>query len=82
MTGLLHFTIFLCGVAATAAVIGIYCYISNCIENYTSEKIKETLEEMKNCPEDSLGKTAMCTNDEDGKMYVFNINNNTKYFFR
>ena len=47
MTGLLHFTIFLCGVAATAAVIGIYCYISNCIENYTSEKIKETLEEMK-----------------------------------
>ena len=48
MTGLLHFTIFLCGVAATAAVIGIYCYISNCIETYTSEKIKETLEEMKN----------------------------------
>ena len=35
----------------------------------------KTLEEMKNCPEDSLGKTAMCTNDEDGKMYVFNINN-------
>ncbi len=35
----------------------------------------KTLEEMKNCPEDSLGKTAMCTNDEDGKIYVFNINN-------
>ena len=40
MTGLLHFTIFLCGVIATIACI--------CIENYTSEKIKETLEEMKN----------------------------------
>ena len=48
MTGLLHFTIFLCGVIDTLTCIGIYCYISNCIENYTSEKIKETLEEMKN----------------------------------
>ena len=48
MTGLLHFTIFLCGVAATIACIGIYSCIANCIENYTSEKIKETLEEMKN----------------------------------
>ena len=48
MTGLLHFAIFLCGVIATIAVIGIYCCISNCIENYTTEKIKETLEEMKN----------------------------------
>ena len=45
MTGLLHFTIFLCGVAATAAVIG---SVANYMENYTSEKIKETLEEMKN----------------------------------
>ena len=48
MTGLLHFTIFICGVGATIACIGIYNYIVNCIENYTSEKIKETLEEMKN----------------------------------
>ena len=48
MTALLHFTIFLCGVIATIACIGIYSLIANCIENYTSEKIKETLEEMKN----------------------------------
>ena len=48
MTGLLHFTIFLCGVAATAAVIGIYCYISNCIENYTDKKIKEILNKIYN----------------------------------
>ena len=48
MTGLLHFTIFLCGVIDTLTCIGIYSCVSNCIENYTSEKIKETLEEMKN----------------------------------
>ena len=48
MTGLLHFTIFLCGVMVTIACIGIYSYIANCIENYTDKKIKETLEEMKN----------------------------------
>ena len=48
MTGLLHFTIFLCGVIATLTCIGIYSCVANCIENYTSEKIKETLEEMKN----------------------------------
>ena len=48
MTGLLHFTIFLCGVAATLTCIGIYSLIASCIENYTSEKIIETLEEMKN----------------------------------
>ena len=48
MTALLHVTIFLCGVIATIACICIYYYISDCIENYTSEKIKETLEEMKN----------------------------------
>ena len=48
MTALLHFTIFLCGVAATIACIGIYSCIANCIEDYTSKKIKETLEEMKN----------------------------------
>ena len=48
MTGLLHFTIFLCGVAATLTCIGIYRCVSDCIENYTNEKIKETLEEMKN----------------------------------
>ena len=48
MTALLHITIFLCGVIATVACIGIYGCIASCIENYTSEKIKETLEEMKN----------------------------------
>ena len=48
MTGLLHFTIFLCGVIATIACIGIYSCIANCIENYTDKKIKETLNEMYN----------------------------------
>ena len=48
MTGLLHFTIFLCGVAATLICIGLYGCVINYIENYTTEKIKETLEEMKN----------------------------------
>ena len=48
MTALLCIATFLCGVIATIGCIGIYHYISNCIEDYTSEKIKETLEEMKN----------------------------------
>ena len=48
MTALLYIVIFLCGVAATLICIGLYGCVANYIENYTSEKIKETLEEMKN----------------------------------
>ena len=48
MTGLLHFTIFLCGVIATIACIGIYSCIANCIEESREEKVRETLEEIKN----------------------------------
>ena len=48
MTGLLHFTIFLCGVAATIAAIVIYYYISDCIEASREEKVRKALEEMKN----------------------------------
>lgn len=48
MTALLHIGIFLCGIAATIATIAIYYYISNCIEASREEKIRETLEEMKN----------------------------------
>lgn len=47
MTGLLHFLIFLCGVIATLTCIAIYGCVTSCIENYTTEKVKETLEEMK-----------------------------------
>lgn len=35
----------------------------------------ETLEEMKNFNTAELGKTAICTNNEDGNLYVFNVNN-------
>ena len=48
MTGLLHFTIFLCGVIATIAAIVIYYYISDCIEASREKKAREALEEMKN----------------------------------
>ena len=48
MTGLLHAAIFLCGVIATIAAIAIYYYISDCIEESREEKIRETLEKMKN----------------------------------
>ena len=48
MTGLLHFTIFLCGVIATIACIVIYYYISDCIEASIEKKAREALEEMKN----------------------------------
>ena len=48
MTGLLHIGIFLCGVAVTLICIGLYGCVAHYMENYTSEKIKETLEEMKN----------------------------------
>ena len=48
MTGLLHFSIFLCGVAATITCIGIYYYISDCIEASREKKAREALEEMKN----------------------------------
>ena len=48
MTGLLHFTIFLCGVGACLLVEGIIGIIHYHIENYTDKKIIETLEEMKN----------------------------------
>ena len=46
---MLYFVIFLCGVIATTiAAIVIYYYISDCIEASREEKIRETLEEMKN----------------------------------
>lgn len=48
MTALLHIAIFLCGVIATIATIAIYYYISDCIEESREEKIRETLEKMKN----------------------------------
>ena len=48
MTALLYIVIFLCGVAATLICIGLYGCVANYIENYTTEKIRETLEEMKN----------------------------------
>ena len=48
MTGLLHFTIFLCGVAATIACICMYYYISDCIEASREKKVREALEKMKN----------------------------------
>ena len=48
MTALLHIAIFLCGVIATITTIAIYYYISDCIEASREEKIRETLEKMKN----------------------------------
>ena len=35
----------------------------------------KTIAEMKAYPEVQLSKTAMATNDEDGKLYIYNINN-------
>lgn len=45
---MLYLITFLCGVIATIAAIAIYYYISDCIEASREEKIRETLEEMKN----------------------------------
>lgn len=45
---MLYLITFLCGVIATIACICIYYYISDCIEASREEKVRETLEEMKN----------------------------------
>ena len=45
---MLYLITFLAGVIATIACICIYYYISDCIEASREEKVRETLEEMKN----------------------------------
>ena len=47
MTALLYIATGLIGVILTVAAIGIYHYISDCIEESREEKIRETLEKMK-----------------------------------
>ena len=48
MTGLLHITIFLCGIGACLLVAGIIGIVKYHMENYTYKKIKEILNEMYN----------------------------------
>ena len=48
MTGLLHFTIFLCGIGVCLLVEGIIGIVQYHMENYTDKKIKEILNKMYN----------------------------------